>query len=106
MRSCRARLECCAAVAVVVGALMLFRAPAGAGAVGEHHAVSHAALHATAVADNALAPVPNAGAANAADDVSHGADAISDGVGKLADDVGAAAARLLPGGDHDGGSSD
>ena len=106
MRSCRARLECCAAVAVVVGALMLFWAPGGAGAVGEHHAVSHAALRAMAVGDHAIAPAPTAGATTAADDATHGADAISDGAGKLADGVGAAADRLLPGRDRDGGSSD
>ena len=106
MKSRRARSECWAALAVVVGAVMLFWPPAGAGAIGEHIAVSHAALHATTVADHALPSVPSAGTTKAADDVTHGADAIADGVGKVGDVLGAAADRLLPGRDRDGDSSD
>src|SRR5579884_3086415 len=106
MKLRRARSECWAALAVVIGALMLFWPPSGAGAIGEHVAVSHAALHARAVADHAVPSVPSGGVTTGVDDGTHAADAVADGVGKLADDVGAAADRLLPGRDRDGDSSD
>src|SRR2546423_3145826 len=105
----RGRMECWAALAMVVGALILFW-PGSASSIGETGpTVSHAALHrpaALTATDHAPASVPGAGATEGADEVTHGSDAGSEGVGRLGDDVGSAADRLLPGRDHDGDSSD
>jgi len=106
MTSRRGRSQGWAALAVVIGALLLFWAPAGASSIGDGSAVSAAADRVPVVVDHATPAAGKVGGATGdVGAVARSAGAAADDIGEVGDDVGSAVGRLLPGGDRDGESS-
>jgi LPXTG-motif cell wall-anchored protein len=104
MMSRRGRSEWFAGLAVLIGVLLLFWAPSGAGAIGEHTAVPHAAGRVGAVAEGATPTAPSVGSDDVTP-VARTAEAAEDDLAKVGDAVGSAVDHVVAGHHSDSDTS-